>query len=140
MSDLDNDRTRRQSRPRQRRKNPSTKTAGVGAAKAGSLSPEPQLDLTGEEDKMPNPFARDAAVSSSLESIHVPPRTPRSGRNMDSMEEEVEMSLLTEDERKAAATDFDLTNGESGQRSAKGVPPMSSKDKKAVALLIVLCT
>ena len=139
MSELgdDNSGPRRQHRPRQRRKNPSAKTAG----KHLPLSSDSLQASSGEEDTMSNSLSRGAAISSSLERIHVPPRTPRSSRRLDSApEEEVEMSLLTEDERKEAEADLLSDESEPSQRPSRGPQPMSSKDKRAIALLIVLCT
>lgn len=73
------------------------------------------------------------AVTSSLNSIHITPRTPISSRviGIDGEEEDVELSLLGEDERRQAAF------GAEGEGIDKR--PISLKDKKAMALLCVLC-
>ena len=87
---------------------------------------------------MPNPPALHAAMSTSLDldSIQITPRTPRTARDMGarmnaSLDEEVEMSLL--DERERAVDGF----GDSGVE--KGHKHFSSEDKRAMALLCILC-
>lgn len=128
MSVLDDEHA--QSQPRQRRKQPT---------RADILTLHPESDSSTELDKetesMPNLNQRIAAVSSSLDSIHIPPRTPRSHRisNNEAIDE-VELSLLTEEERKEA----ELANGYGNPASTKS-KPMSGKDKRAIALLILLC-
>jgi MFS transporter, PAT family, solute carrier family 33 (acetyl-CoA transportor), member 1 len=74
------------------------------------------------------------AVSSSLDSIQVPPRTPYADDSPNGKEDEgIELSLLDDEERRAAATgDDDFGVGKVKQ----GV---SAKDKRGMALLIVLC-
>ena len=126
MPDLDNSHPQSASarKARQRRKNK------LGGARAGSSPPE--------SDQEPMRKANGAAVSSSLESIHIPPRTPRSAvgsdDNMQSMEE-VEMSLLTTEERQRAATGVSPDDA----YVSKGKAGMSTKDKRGIILLIVLC-
>ena len=78
-------------------------------------------------------------VSSSLDSIFISPRTPvaRSPRpplNGSADSEEVELSLLGEEERRQAATGID--EDDVGYTSKR---PVSSKDKRAMVLLCVLC-
>ncbi|KXN81096.1 hypothetical protein AN958_06050 [Leucoagaricus sp. SymC.cos] len=75
------------------------------------------------------------AVTSSLHSIHISPRTPKSPREIDDGEDDVELSLLGEDDRRRAAMDF-----EDDVLAPRGVgkKPMSTKDKRAMALLCVL--
>lgn len=110
-------------KPRQRRKN-------KGKTSPGSSSPDSDLDSMSRNPKY-------VAVSSSLEleSIHVPPRTPRSafGGTDTSAEDEVELSLLNEDERRAAAAGDDV------EKSVSRPKGMSSKDKRGMVLLIILC-
>ncbi|KAI5119933.1 hypothetical protein M0805_000898 [Coniferiporia weirii] len=108
--------------PRQRRKH---------KPKAAASSPSPDPD----SDFMP----RNGAVSSSLESIHIPPRTPKTARSYSSNDdavEEVELSLLNEDERRMAGASSE--DGDAYVPSLKTKAGMSSKDKRGMILLIVL--
>lgn len=76
------------------------------------------------------------AVSSSLNSIHITPRTPLSSRmgvNIGEDEEDVELSLLGADERRQAAFGLEVEQEEDHKK------PISLKDKKAMVLLCVLC-
>lgn len=77
------------------------------------------------------------ALSSSLEleGIQIPPRTPRGAYGSDDGDatDEVELSLLNEDDRRAAAGDGTPSPA---SKSKQGV---SAKDKRAMALLVVLC-
>ncbi|EJD04363.1 uncharacterized protein FOMMEDRAFT_107026 [Fomitiporia mediterranea MF3/22] len=100
-------------KPRQRRR----------ATPRSSRSPEPSSEPMPKNSKYP-------AVSSSieLESIRVPPRTPING---DAWEEQ-ELTLLNEDERRAAA----VGDGDLSRPRHKG--GMSTQDKRGMALLIVL--
>lgn len=85
------------------------------------------------------------AVTSSLDSITVTPRTPRTPRTMNGNrlgssgvddDDDVELSLLGEEERRQAAHGLEPDEPEHSP-SLKG--PMSSKDKRAMVLLCVLC-
>lgn len=104
--------------PRQRRKN--KETANTPSKKSMSK------------------FSRHDAVSSSLESIHIPPRTPRTGSHErgGNGDEEVELSLLNADEQRAAAVGAanDLDKPTSRQKAG-----LSVKDRQGMILLIVLC-
>ena len=93
---------------------------------------------------MPRSHIHNPGVSTSLDSVQVTPRTPRTARH-DSDDtdadyvvgsrsaEEVEMSLLGEDERRHADAGFaDYTD-------AKHKAPLSSEDKRAMVLLCTLC-
>lgn len=101
--------------------------------------PEETVEPDVEERQDMAPRLDPKAISSSLESIHIPPRTPRSGRSMANGElrEEVELSLLSEQERRDASLDEE--DGEDYIRTPKSKPQLSGKDKRAMALLIVLC-
>ncbi|KAG2155391.1 acetyl-coenzyme A transporter 1 [Suillus clintonianus] len=79
------------------------------------------------------PFGK-KAISSSLDSIRILPRVP-TGSSSDL--EEVELSLLSEEERTSAARN--LQDGDA-QFSAGGTKTtaMSSRDRKAMTLLIIL--
>lgn len=77
-------------------------------------------------------------VSSSLESIFILPRTPktpRTAQNGGTDSEEVELALLGDEERERAAVgvDSDEVDNPATKR------PLSTKDKKAMVLLCVLC-
>ncbi|KAJ7356882.1 acetyl-coenzyme A transporter 1-domain-containing protein [Mycena albidolilacea] len=76
------------------------------------------------------------AVSSSMSGITVSPRTPkfthRMGRN-DEADDEVEMSLLREDERQQAAHGLDVEG-----QSSSATHSLSNEDKRAMVLLCVL--
>lgn len=77
------------------------------------------------------------AVSSSLHNIHISPRTPKTPKTsqFDEAEEGVELSLLNEEERYQAARDFDDMQELNGNVKH----PISSKDKRAMVLLCILC-
>uniref|UniRef100_A0A8H7YB05 MFS general substrate transporter n=1 Tax=Psilocybe cubensis TaxID=181762 RepID=A0A8H7YB05_PSICU len=80
------------------------------------------------------------AVTSSLNSIHISPRTPRTPRATmgEDEDEETEMSLLNEEERIQSARTFhdghstDEVDGDLSKR------PISAKDKRGMVLLCVL--
>lgn len=136
MSDADDDQPGRQARQRLGRKKTKER-------------------LDGGETDMPNTpapgFSRLEAVSTSLESISIPPRTPRSGRtpvrqnggllngypsDLREDDNEVEISLLTEDERRSAVSaQFSDTLGPDDVKR-----PLTAKDKHGMVLLVVLCT
>nr|VWO97734.1 N/A [Ganoderma boninense] len=95
------------------------------------------------DDQMPN-----RAVATSLESIEIVPRTPRTpatsrrphghgGRTPDDVNE-VELSLLNEDERRAAAADLTIEEEQAYLAQADGKRPISARDKQAIVLLIIL--
>ncbi|TBU26371.1 MFS general substrate transporter [Dichomitus squalens] len=88
------------------------------------------------------------AVATSLESIEIVPRTPRTpatarrshghgGRTPDDVDE-VELSLLGEEERRAAAADLTIEEEQEYLAQADGKRPFSARDKQAVVLLIIL--
>ncbi|KAF8640470.1 hypothetical protein AX17_000133 [Amanita inopinata Kibby_2008] len=73
------------------------------------------------------------AISSSLGSIHISPRTPKSSRPIpEDEDEDVELTLLGEEERRQA--DLDLSDEDVHQSKRK----ISAKDKRGMALLCVL--
>lgn len=80
------------------------------------------------------------AVSSSLNSIHISPRTPRTPRTHLEAgdEDDVELELLNEEERVQSARHFgdDASISEEEDISKK---PISPKDKRNMVLLCVLC-
>lgn len=72
-------------------------------------------------------------MTSSMDTVRVQPRTPR--RPTHDMEE-VELTLLEEDERRQAAVGV----ADDGPAMAgRPKPPMSAKDKRSMILLCVLC-
>lgn len=85
----------------------------------------------GYQDELNSPKkSRPEALATSLESISVQPRTPRARAwGEDEQMDEVELSLLD----KGGQEDEDGT-GEKGVKR-----PMSTRDKRAVVLLIILC-
>lgn len=84
------------------------------------------------------------AHATSLESIEVLPRTPRmsrrghAGRTPDDVDE-VELSLLGEEERRAATADLTVEEEQAYLAQADGKKSFSSRDKQAMVLLIILC-
>ncbi|CCM01313.1 uncharacterized protein FIBRA_03362 [Fibroporia radiculosa] len=100
----------------------------------------PSKQATSEDEDMPP-----RALATSLESITIQPRTPKTPRSVHqrwnsvdvSAVDEVELSLLQEDERREA--EAGLFDGDEEERDRTAVKrPMSTRDKKAIVLLIVL--
>jgi MFS transporter, PAT family, solute carrier family 33 (acetyl-CoA transportor), member 1 len=101
----------------------------------------------------PRQPAHSPGITTSLDSIQITPRTPRGlrpsvhadddteahnfvgGSSLDS--DEVEMSLLDDDERRRARPGFADGNG---QLHVSHKAPLSLEDKRAMVLLCVLCT
>lgn len=83
------------------------------------------------------------AVTSSLNSIHISPRTPKTPRATMGTgdEDDVELELLNEEERIQSARDFGYTgNGASAvEHEDISKRPISPKDKRNMVLLCVLC-
>ena len=77
--------------------------------------------------------SRPEGLATSLESISVQPRTPKIPRGRawgeDEQMDEVELSLLDKGEQE----DEDETGGKGVKR------PMSTRDRRAIILLIILC-
>ncbi|KAF9569838.1 MFS general substrate transporter [Agrocybe pediades] len=80
------------------------------------------------------------AVTSSLNSIHISPRTPRTPRpNMgDEDEDDVELSLLNEEERNRSGQDFQDDVSTVSEPEDVSKRPISAKDKRGMVLLCVL--
>ncbi|RPD58451.1 MFS general substrate transporter [Lentinus tigrinus ALCF2SS1-6] len=96
--------------------------------------------LAADSDSMPP-----RAIATSLDSIEVVPRTPVTARRGYSHDprtpdgvNEVELSLLGEEERHAAASDLTLDEEQAYLAQADGKRPMSARDKQAIVLLIIL--
>ncbi len=82
------------------------------------------------------------AVTSSLNSIHISPRTPKTPRATMGTgdEDDVELELLNEEERVQSARDFGYANGTSAvEQEDISKKPISPKDKRNMVLLCVLC-
>lgn len=86
-------------------------------------------------------------LTTSLESISIQPRTPKTPRSnagptwraSDEIgQDEVELSLLGEDEQRQAAQGMTLEEEQEYLAQAEK-KPTSAKDKRALALLIILC-
>lgn len=82
------------------------------------------------------------ALTTSLDSIHIQPRTPntprsRHGYDANDSVDELELSLLGEDDRRNAAED--LTLEEEQELLSDTKRPLSMKDKRAILLLVILC-
>ncbi|KAF7367312.1 GYF domain-containing protein [Mycena sanguinolenta] len=89
--------------------------------------------LTLKEQRMP---ADAHAVSSSMSGITVSPRAPNFSHRMgrgDEADDEVEMALLGEDERRQAANGMDVEEQPLHEKHS-----LSSEDKRAMVLLCVL--
>ncbi|KAF5312342.1 hypothetical protein D9619_003117 [Psilocybe cf. subviscida] len=80
------------------------------------------------------------AVTSSLNSIHVSPRTPRTPRPAPGEEDkdDVELSLLDEDQRRQAESDLKDLEDEHGVPQDISKKPISTKDKRNMVFLCVL--
>ncbi|OJT13218.1 hypothetical protein TRAPUB_10237 [Trametes pubescens] len=101
---------------------------------------------TKDSDSMPR---SPRAHATSLETIEVLPRTPITSRTPrrghagwsaddDEHVEEVELSLLGEEDRRQAASDLTLEEEQAYLGQANEKRPFSSRDKRAIVLLIIL--
>lgn len=108
-----------------------------------------QKEKTPTKDSDPMPRTP-RAHATSLETIEVLPRTPITSRtprrayaawsaDEDGHAEEVELSLLGEEDRRQAASDLTLEEEQAYLAQADGKRPFSSRDKRAIVLLIILC-
>jgi MFS transporter, PAT family, solute carrier family 33 (acetyl-CoA transportor), member 1 len=86
------------------------------------------------------------AMTSSLDQIQIVPRTPKMQRPLHTANgvgdgsDEVELSLLGEAERLEAANGLDEGVEDTLKTRPDSKRPLSTRDKKAMALLIVLCS
>jgi hypothetical protein len=104
--------------------------------KPQSRSPVPRQPE--EFEGLPRSSDSTPAMSTTLDSVQISPRNHHTIRqNHLDAEEEVEMSLLEEDDRRLAAAGFVDGNG---HLEAKHKVPLSAEDKRAMTLLCVLCT
>ena len=72
-------------------------------------------------------------TTSSMDTVRIQPRTPRQGAHDT---EEVELTLLEEDEQRQAA--IGVSNDDSA-RTSRSARSMSTRDKRSMVLLIILC-
>src|SRR6266545_581919 len=80
------------------------------------------------------------AVTSSLNSIRITPRTPKTPRpTMRDEDDDVELSLLNEEERLRSATDFGDDASSIAESDTDVKKPISANDKRQMVLLCVLC-
>ena len=109
----------------------------------------PKIDHTPSADGQGMPRSP-RAQTTSLESISIQPRTPKTasarvngvpGWQADdaSAVDEVELSLLGEEERREAAEGLTLEEEQEYLSQTVAKKAMSAKDKRAIALLIILC-
>ncbi|ETW87634.1 mfs acetyl-CoA transporter [Heterobasidion irregulare TC 32-1] len=106
-----------------------------------SKQPRQRRKLTEQKDMSRG--AKLDAMTTSLNSIQIQPRTPRSSRpgrdwasGSDGGTDEVELTLLNEDERREAGAGVDGFGLESGAEKAKST--LTAEDKKAMVLLSIL--
>ena len=79
------------------------------------------------------------AVTSSLNSVYISPRTPRTPRVVAEHEDDdVEMELLAEEERERARRGLE-TEPDVPVKNAAVAKKFSAKDKRSMVLLCVLC-
>ena len=76
---------------------------------------------------------RAQGTTSSMDTVRIQPRTPRQGAHDT---QEVELTLLGEDEQRQAAVGVSNDDSAGLSRSAR---PMSTRDKRSMGLLITLC-
>ncbi|KAG6857611.1 hypothetical protein H0H87_010179 [Tephrocybe sp. NHM501043] len=108
------------------------------ALKSSKLDSDQQA-ATQEKDMKPTSIPNNSmAVSSSLNSIQINPRTPKTPRSprvdIDDAEEGVELSLLGAEERIQAARDLDEVQDEVSSHKK----PIGAKDKQNMVLLCIL--
>lgn len=100
-----------------------------------SKTRQPQEKVPLDRGMPPKPLDP-MAVSSSLNSIHIAPRTPKSFRmGFEDAEEGVELSLLDEDDRRQAT--YGLDDEDDTLFDSKR--EVSAKDKRGMVLLCILC-
>ena len=86
------------------------------------------------------PAEPSVAVTSSLNSIRITPRTPKTPRlTMRDEDDDVELSLLNEEERLRSATDFEDDDSSIAESDSDVKKPISANDKRQMVLLCVLC-
>ena len=87
-----------------------------------------------------NGSVKPMAVSSSLNSIRITPRTPKTPRSeMRDGDDDLELSLLNDEERIRSARDFGDDSSSVTESETDLKKPISAKDKRQMVLLCVLC-
>ena len=97
-----------------------------------------------EDQDRDMPSSRPMAVTSGLNAIHIAPRTPKTPRTPwnrlgEDDTQEVELSLLGEEERREAARGLGETEEQGYANGLEVKRSLSAKDRRGMALLIVLC-
>ena len=90
---------------------------------------------------MPNKkgSAEPMAMSSSLNSIRITPRTPKTPRPAMDDEDDVELRLLDEEERLRSANGFQDEDSSVAGYDTDPKKPISANDKRQMVLLCILC-
>ena len=83
--------------------------------------------------------AEPVAMSSSLNSIRITPRTPKTPRPAMHNEDDVELTLLAEEERLQSANGFEDEDSSVPASDIDLKKPISANDKRQMVLLCVLC-
>ena len=102
--------------------------------------------LTPSSDETQHMLSPSHAHATSLQSIEILPRTPKTpgavrrghGRPSDDVDN-VELSLLSESDRRAAAEDLSLDEEQEYLAQAEASKSVSSRDRQAMVLLTILC-
>jgi PAT family acetyl-CoA transporter-like MFS transporter 1 len=120
---------------------PQSGGTSTPAGKRQRPKPDPPKSGLGRDYSDSVPSNR-MAMTSSLDTIQIAPRNPRATRTTDSWTgsggDELELTLLGEDERAAAANGLDVEH-DGHLHASRPAKEMSSKDKRAMVLLICLC-
>ena len=120
------------------------------SSRTSSLSGNPRKRHPHKKSHSPSPEGMPSrsprAQTTSLESIRILPRTPKTPRTSERWTpqdgepiDEVELSLLGEDERRQAAEGAALEDEMDHLSQGSAQKHMSAKDKRAVMLLVILC-
>jgi PAT family acetyl-CoA transporter-like MFS transporter 1 len=83
--------------------------------------------------------AEPMAMSSSLNSIRITPRTPKTPRPAMHNEDDVELTLLAEEERLQSANGFRHEDSLVAESDIDSKKPISANDKRQMVLLCILC-
>ena len=103
-----------------------------GKVLTATESPEQEPSLQGMVSTHSLNKVRGAA--SSMDNVRIQPRTPRQGMH----DTELELTLLEEDEQRQASVGVLNDDGDS-TRTPRPKRAMSTKDQRAMSLLITLC-
>jgi len=83
--------------------------------------------------------AEPMAISSSLNSIRITPRTPKTPRVAMYNEDDVELTLLDDEERLRSANGFQDDDASVADSDTDLKTPISANDKRQMVLLCFLC-